>query len=76
MAWTETLTKVVGNIQLNNGTSQSGALLVKNVSIGTLNPNAWDLDKFAAIAEVMMELFTKDASALQAVKTYRVLSDE
>lgn len=76
MAWTERLTKTVGNLQLNNGTTQSGALRVKNVSIGPLNPNAWDLNKYAEIANAMSDFFTKDLSSLQVVKTYYVMSDE
>lgn len=72
MAYTETLSAVKGNLVLNNGTSVSGATLKKNISIGTLNPSAWDLDKFANIAVALSPMMSKSLLSVQDVKTFDV----
>lgn len=72
MAYQEYLNTIVGRVQLNNGTTTSGNVRTQNISIGTLNPNAWDLDKFGAITTAMHGIFSKAVYNLQNVKTYSV----
>lgn len=72
MAYTETMTGIKANVVLNNGTSQTGNVLTKNISIGTLNPASWDVDKYGAIATALSTMFTKAVYDLQSVKTYSI----
>lgn len=72
MAYVETMTAVKGNLRLNIGTTATGLARLKNLSVGTLNPSTFDVDKFAAIALAISPMLENTLTELQDVKTYRV----
>lgn len=49
MAWQETVVSAKLTAKLDDGTTATGTTRTVNVSMGTLNPSAWDLDKAGAI---------------------------
>lgn len=76
MAWREQLKTNQGKLMMNIGTTTSGQVRTKAVSVGTLSDNAsdWNIDKFGAIANAISEVLLNALYEINHVATYKVLS--
>ena len=75
MAAVETLSDVKANILLNEGTTVSGSVKTSTQSLGTLNKDAWDVDKVVAIMMALAPLFTKSVYKVNGVKTFSITGE-
>ena len=59
MAWSESLYSGSWKNELDNGTTSSGAIATVSQSLGSINPNAWDVDKAGAILLALQPVLSK-----------------
>lgn len=69
MAVTETLESLSSRMRLSNGQTSTGAVKTVNVSLGTLDKNAWDPDKAMAIANALEPCLDKSIYVVDKVAT-------
>lgn len=75
MAVEDELIKRTATMLLNNGVSPTGTVKTVSVSIGTLNPSAWNLQKASNIVNAMSGCLTKAMTAARHVDTYEMYED-
>lgn len=74
MAAREVFMSVKGNVMLNVGSTSTGSVRTKAMSIGKLSDeeSAYDPDKFLAISNALRNLLALSVYYTQSVKTYQV----
>ena len=68
MAVSENVSKRTCAVVLSRGTTPSGTVQTTNVSIGTLDKDAWDAEKAMAIANLLEPCFALTRLKVQATK--------
>ena len=76
MAWSETAAGSKWVQKLSNGSTASGGVATVNVSMGTLDPAAWDVDKAGAIVTALEPVFSKNIYRSVRSVDYNLDSDE
>lgn len=78
MAVTETVTKNVCTLKLNNGTSASGTIQTVNVGLGSLNgnPGYWDAQKALNIALLLEKCLIKTIHRVEHAATTTLSASE
>lgn len=71
MALTEVNTSVLFRVDRNIGTTTTGRTQWKHISIGTLNPNSYDMSKCVAIGTAL-EACIINVGQLSGVKSFVV----
>ena len=69
---TETVVKRQAYLGLNNGSTSSGSTIVKRVSLGTLDKDAWNIDKVVAIVQALQPIMSKSIYEVPAVATSNI----
>ena len=69
---TETLTKRQAYVEVQTGTSASGATITARVNLGSLNKDAWDADKAFGIVTALSPCLAESIYAVPMVATYQV----
>lgn len=76
MAWSETASGSKWVQKLANGSTASGGVATVNVSMGTLNPSAWDVSKAGAIIDAIEPIFSKSLYRSVRSVDYNIDNDE
>ena len=72
MAVVELIDSIKGNVLLNIGTTSSGGIRTKAISVGKINEATYDSEKYFAIARALANIFDYTVYETQSVKTYMV----
>lgn len=72
MAVVELIDSIKGNVLLNIGTTSSGGIRTKAISVGKINEATYDAEKYFAIARALANIFDYTVYETQSVKTYMV----
>ena len=76
MAWSEAASGSKWVQKLANGSTASGGVATVNVSMGTLDPSAWDVSKAGAIIDAIEPIFSKSLYRSIHSVDYSIENDE
>ena len=76
MAWSESASGAKWVQKLANGSTASGGVATVNVSMGALDPAAWDVSKAGAIINAIEPVFSKSLYRSIRSVDYSIESDE
>ena len=72
---TVTSQKVRVNLKLNDGTTSSGATKYVSIPLGSMNKDAFDANKVAAIVGLLSSVLSKGITMVEKVETSVISAD-
>lgn len=72
MAVSELIESIKGNVLLNIGTTASGGVRTKAISVGKIDESTYDAEKYFAISRALAPVLAYTVFETQSVKTYMV----